>query len=58
MRDVEFEDYYRMNYVGMPDYCKKANAICYTVTKPQKRSYCQSIVLKNQKDGKIGRAHV
>ena len=57
MRDVEFEDYYRMNYVGMPDYCKKANAICYTVTKPQKRSYRQSIVLKNQKDGREETIH-
>lgn len=52
MRDATWDDYYNMHYVGMPDYCHKAKAVCFTVTVPQKREYRQSVVLKRLGDGR------
>ena len=52
MREVSWNDYYSMHYVGMPDYCGQAEAVCYTVTVPEKRRYLQSIVWQDLKSGK------
>ena len=52
MREVSWNDYYSMHYVGMPDYCGQAEAVCYTVTVPEKRRYLQSIVWQEFKERK------
>lgn len=46
MKEVTWNDYYEMKYVGMPDYCQNARAVCYTLTTPDPRDYAQSVVLQ------------
>lgn len=46
------EDYYKMNYIGMPDYCRCAGMAAFTVSVPKEREYLSRIEMMDVHTGK------
>ena len=46
------EDYYKMNYIGMPDYCRCAGLAAWTVSVPKEREYLSRIELMDVHTGR------